>query len=165
MKEQMLLEFYNKYFNGVIPKTQDGRIKDFYTTVLPYYLRNLAREEMTYLGHSVVGVGGRFSPQTDAELNYIMSFLRKELSMTPEERCISRIRRTLSFQDQTVNDEEFNMIYEQEFKSLEFQRLSYILDYYNNQLQGYFELCNKYGIPLVIEEKVQDVETSTIQAK
>ena len=161
MKEEMLIEFYNKYFNGVIPRTQDGRIKDFYTTMLPYYLRNLAREEMTYLGHSVVGVGGRFSPQTESELNYIMSFLRKELSMTPEERCVSRIKRTLSYQGQEVDDEEFNMIYIQEFNSQEFQRLSYMLDFYNNQLQGYYELCNKYGVPVVKEDK----ETSVIQVK
>jgi hypothetical protein len=159
MKEEILIEFYNEYFNGVIPRTTDGRVRDFLNDILPFYLRNLAKQEMVSLGHTITGVGDRFNLGTEAEIAYIVSCLKNEMYLTPEARCQARVRRTIEFNGDDINEEQFDHLVQEELQTKEFNMLSYMLDYYRKQLDGYYEICSRYGIcvPKNDSEELEDI--------
>lgn len=147
MRNDVLLEFYNKNFNGVIPFKPDGRIRDYLTDMLPYYLRNLAIQEMVAKGHKIEGGKGHFSQKTEEELSHIVSCLREEILMSDKNRCISRIKRTLLFSDDSLdfNQADIDNMIEEEMATPDFQRLCYELDFYSTQLQDYINICDKHG--------------------
>lgn len=155
MKEDVLVQFYKKHFNGIIPTKPDGRIRDYLNDMLPYYLRNLAKQEIVNVGHKLEGSRDSFSPKSEEEISYIVSCLKEEIQMDQRERCISRIKRTLvyedDFNDKILTKDELDNMIEEEMKSADFQRLSYELDFYNKQLQDYIKLCDKYGVISKIE--------------
>ena len=150
MNNSILVEFYNDHFNGVIPMKPDGRIRDYLNDMLPYYLRNLAIQEIINIGHKLEGSRDSFSKDSEKEILYTVSCLKEEIKMDDYDRCISRLKRKMMFDEEPVDlsltNEDVKKMVDEEMKSPDFQRLSYELDYFRKQLEDYIALCDKYGV-------------------
>ena len=142
MKERLLEEFYRIYFNGAIPYTSDGRIVDYINIQLIYYLRGLAIQEMKNAGHKIDGT----NPQCENEISYIIHSLKDEMFMDTHDRSVARVKRTILFGNIFMTDEDIEKRAQEEINTAEFQSLSSMLDYYRKQVEGYRELCVKYGM-------------------
>ena len=154
MKEEILLEFYNEYFYGAIPRKQDGRVRDYLTDVLPFYLRNLAKQEMVSLGHPLVGANNKYNQETEEELSRIVNALKDEMFFDTRERCESRSLRSYGTCDSATLERELN--------NEDFLMLSSMLDFYRKQLEGYLQICAKHGVTFgQSEERVEEVDIKT----
>ena len=152
MKNDVLLEFYNKNYNGIIPFKPDGRIRDYLTDMLPYYLRNIAVQEMVAAGIKIEsGVAGRYSQETEMIISEIIAHLRDEMQMDNHDRAVSRIKRNYLYSNKELDPSlSGNELIKQEMAKPDFQRLCFDLDYHNKQLQDYIEICDKYGVSATI---------------
>ena len=152
MRNDVLLEFYNKNYNGIIPFKPDGRIRDYLTDMLPYYLRNIAVQEMVSAGIKIEGgAGGRYSQETEMIIAEIISYLRAEMQMDERDRAVSRIKRNYAYSQEELDPSlTANDLIKQEIAKPDFQRLCFDLDYHNKQLQDYIDICEKYGVSTTI---------------
>ncbi len=158
MKNEVLIEFYDENFSHIIPRKPDGRVRDYLTDMLPYYLRGIAIQEMGIAGIKLEsGVAGRYSKETEMIIADIVAHLREEMQMDTHDRAVSRISRNYTYTNQELDPNVTGReLIERELQKPDFQRLCFDLDYHKKQLQNYIDLCEKYGVSTTISFEEDD---------